>query len=143
MDRTEVLDGDRNTAGLQPALVSNTVYVCTAPSGSTDFDTKKPLLTKSISNFGSVDPITIPLYSLSDCSVMVAAGGEADDARADIVLDDLEIRQWRGESFDDKEGAKYFKDIDYGSPSNFVFTQAWIWSNLVSQATSVELSAKR
>ena len=141
--RAEYIDADSSTAfGFRAAPVTNQVLnVYTAPAGSTSFKTL--LLSTNITSYGSIDAVKIPLWSLDECSVKIAAGGTAKSARNDIVLDDIVFTQWRGEHFDDTEGKKYFDETGYGSPSNFVFTQAWILTNEETQAVSVELNARR
>ena len=127
--------------GFQSAPVLNqALNVYLAPKGSTDFKTL--LMTTNVSNYGSVDRITIPLWSLVECSVKIAAGGTATGPRNDIVVDDIEIRQWRGESYDGKAGSDYFEETRYGSPTNFVFTQAWIGKS-ADGFKSARLSARR
>ena len=44
----------------------------------------------------------------------------------DVTIDDLELRQWRGESYDDENQIDLFDETVYGSPTNIVFTQGWI-----------------
>ena len=132
--------------GLAAKEVSQSVKVYVGESGSSTFTESMVLTNVTISNFGSIDPIVLPLWTTKDCSVKVATGGTATSMRNDIVIDDLEFRQWRGESYDDKEGAKYFDDLGYGSPTNFVFTYAW---NKLGHdadgnvATNCEFNAKR
>ena len=82
------------------------------------------------------------LWELDDCAVKIAPGGSAKTVRNDIVIDDIILKQWRGESYDDTEGSKYFKETSRGSPTNFVFTQAWILTNDYNNM-SCRLSARR
>ena len=122
-------------AAKQPLIVS------IAKPGTTDW---KPLATNVVSNFGALGtPIEMKLYSLEECSIQIAPGGNDKTVRNDVIISGLEIRQWRGESYNDKEGMKYFPDVSYGSPTNFVFTQAWIKENAEGTATVCELNAKR
>ena len=129
--------------GLKFDPAPQAINIYTAAPGSTDW---KLVATTNIVDFGTATsqskPITMNFWSKDDCSVKIAPGGDSDTARNDVVIDDFEITQWRGESYDDAEGAKYFKNVYYGSPTNIVFTQAWILTNKYG-VTNCQLSAKR
>ena len=140
---------DMNTGtmfGLKAKEVSQSVTVAADDTGSGSFDTV--ITNIVISNFGALDPVTVPLWTTKDCTVQVSVGGKATSMRTDIVIDDFEFRQWRGESYDDKEGAKYFPSdmLGYGCPTNFVFTYAWNKLGFDAEgavSTNCQLCAKR
>ncbi|MBQ0031312.1 MAG: hypothetical protein KBT68_00770, partial [bacterium] len=141
--RMVMVDRDNSVNfGLKAKDVSQPLKVLVGPPGSTKASEYREILTTNITNFGSFDLIELKLWSLDECSVKIAAGGTATSARNDVVIDDLEFRQWRGESYDGKEGQKYFDDLRYGSPTNFVFTQAWITDDFYGDKVC-RLSAKR
>ena len=103
----------------------------------------------ALTSFGSpTKPFTLPLYTTKDCSVRFEVGGTIEDVRTDIVIDSVELRQFRGGDWDDDKTvngvSKYLpawareenrRSVD--AHTNFVFTSAWIKDN------AVLLSAKR
>lgn len=119
------------------------VEIYTAPAGKSSPWT---LLTeRTIDTFGKSGkqtPYKIDVYSLDDCSVKIAAGGDTDsEIRTDIVIDDVEISQFRGGEWDDAKnsmGAGNWKPDTYQNGyTNFVFTTAWVRDG------AIMLSAKR
>ena len=115
------------------------LIVYTAPLGSTDWT---PHTTNYVSSYNyGASPIELKLWTLDDCAVKIAPGGNRKTARNDIVIDDIELRQWRGESYSNYSDED-FPEIRYGSPSNFVFTQAWNTTNEWGTYCS-RLSARR
>ena len=130
--------------GIVSREITQPLNVYTAPIGTTDWTL---LATTNITSFSYfAEPIEFKLWNLDDCAVKIAPSGNAKSARNDIVIDDFELRQWRGESYDEARndaGAAYFDSTYNGSPSNIVFTQGWILTNLVSGAKACELNAKR
>ena len=144
--RMEAVNTDNSdTYGINALIPSTTVDVYTAPAGSVKWG-KEPLISTTVTGFGSStsagDTTTIPIYSLDACSVKIAAGGNFRTGRVDVTIDDLEFRQWRGESYDDEGQSGVFDQTGYGSPTNIVFTQAWV-SNRVATGKICLLSAKR
>ena len=103
----------------------------------------------ALTSFGSpTKPFTLPLYTTKDCSVRFEVGGTIEDVRTDIVIDSVELRQFRGGDWDDDKTvngvSKYLpawarkenrEHVD--AHTNFVFTSAWVTNNCVL------LSAKR
>ncbi|MBR3776909.1 MAG: DUF2341 domain-containing protein [Kiritimatiellae bacterium] len=119
------------------------IEIYTAPAGKSSPWT---LLTeRTIDTFGKSGrqtPFEIDIYSLDDCSVKIAAGGVSDSAlRTDIVIDDIEISQFRGGEWDDAQesvGLGNWKPDTYQNGyTNFVFTTAWIRDG------AIMLSARR
>jgi len=92
-----------------------------------DFDSGENLfiITNIINSFGFITH-EIPLRLPQDVTVMLEATGVAGGP--DIVFDNLEIRQWRGEDYDNdfSGNAGHFGDITYGAPTNFVYTTGWL-----------------
>ena len=119
------------------------VEIYTAPAGKSSPWT---LLTeRTIDTFGKSGkqtPYKIDVYSLDDCSVKIAAGGETDsEIRTDIVIDDVEISQFRGGEWDDAQNSmgvgNWKPDTYQNGYTNFVFTTAWVRDG------AIMLSAKR
>ena len=101
----------------------------------------KTIATTNISSYTLSDTITIPVLLKEDAYVRIKHGGARSDKNCvDIVVDDVTIRQWRGDDYDNTTTQPYFtdKDVLYGSPTNFVFTSAWL-----NEERSVELTAAR
>lgn len=119
------------------------VEIYTAPAGKSSPWT---LLTeRTINTFGKSGkqtPYKIDVYSLDDCSVKIAAGGETDsEIRTDVVIDDIEISQFRGGDWDDAQNSmgvgNWKPDTYQNGYTNFVFTTAWVRDG------AIMLSAKR
>ena len=111
----------------------------TAPKGTTSWS-KDPVKTFDVSGFGAAGrsgtDYEPEIFSLDDCSVRIAAAGGAGDAACDIVIDDISMRQWRGENYGDP-GTWTAPDDGYGWRTNFIFSSGWITDH------AVKLSAKR
>jgi len=128
------LDGEmiRAYAPEQPLVVE------WAPLGSEDWNEVTNI---SVAGFALSKAVNVPLYSTEDAQVRIRHGGDiSDDNLVDITLDDIEIRQWRGDSYDSDDQAEYaqFYDSEHGAPTNFVYTSVWVGSD-----GTAELSAKR
>ena len=96
------------------------------------------LTNMTISSFTLSDTITVPIYSKNEAPLRLKHGGAvSDDTCTDITVDDVEVRQWRGDDYD-SVNQRNFRDTGYGSPTNFVFTSTWVHGE-----GSAELSAKR
>ena len=118
-----------------------------APAGSTAWEAE-PFKTIKLSSFKSSDPIKVDLWTKDDCSVKIATGGSEDTSRIDITVDDIELRQWRGEDYDENGWSKGFPiaEVDRALPGEFVFTQGWMLPGMTadgSPCTNCQLSAKR
>lgn len=99
----------------------------------------KDIATTNISSYTLSDTITIPVLLKEDAYVRIKHGGARSDKNCvDIVVDDVSVRQWRGDDYDNTKTQTYFRDVLYGSPTNFVFTSAWL-----NDEGSVELTAAR
>ena len=134
-----------NNYSINAVIPSTTVDVYTAPAGTVNW---KLLKSQEVSGFGSSssagEATTVNLYSLDPCSVRIQAGGSYKTARVDVTVDDIEFRQWRGESYDEANQTGVFDSLEYGSPTNIVFTQGWISTPDGSSAEKTcLLSAKR
>ena len=118
---------DMTWYGINAVIPSTTVDVYTAPAGTVKWEL---LRSQTVTGFGSASSAgattTIPIYSLDACSVKVAAGGTFKTARIDVTVDDIEFRQFGGESYDDSGQDGVFDDTLYGSPTSIVFTQGQV-----------------
>lgn len=64
-------------------------------------------------------------------------GADIDDTKVDIVIDDIELRQWCGDSYTDHTDVFNYR-LSYGAYTNFVYTSSWVHDD-----GSVEMSASR
>ncbi|MGN0854055.1 MAG: glycine-rich domain-containing protein [Kiritimatiellia bacterium] len=113
-------------------------------------------ITNTVSSFGtstqSGTSYTVDFFSARDCSVKIAPLSDVTDVRVDIVIDDLEVRQFRGDDSYNLSSAiiprdEWENNLNYDSwgKTNFLFTSAWT-TNIVTGTTTngmVLLSAKR
>ncbi len=103
---------------------------------------EEPVATVSFDDFGSVAK-EFKFYRTDDCSVRIAVGGELDDVRTDITIDDVVMRQWRGDEISNTntmgEAGISTKDTNYtyGCITNFTFHSGWFTNGCV------RLSARR
>lgn len=106
----------------------------------------------TVDNFGQVGVTQkshkVMLYTTEDVKVRISVGGSVDDVRNDVVIDTVELRQWRG---DDYENLTAIDVPDYIDPrvdkgqANFNFTSCWIVNDGVGMSGdgSLLMSAKR
>lgn len=125
--------------GLRAKTPKQEVQIFTGTAGKTDW---KLLATTNFNSFGTSKACTFNLYTTKDCSVKIAAAGSLDDLRTDLIIDDVELRQWRGDNWEnEKEMYNYVpgwtSETDYKAHTNFIFTSAWIKNK------ALLLSAKR
>lgn len=136
--------------GFRGTNETQVLKVYTAPAGTTGFGTD-PIATVAVDGFGQAGETskshhTIPLYTTSDCAVQIAMGGTYLDPRVDVVIDSVEMKQWRGDSWDnlgtdiitikpvsgDASAASNF------GLTNFTFNSAWVgngWMRLSAKRT--------
>lgn len=132
---------------------AQTLNVYTAPVATPDRWTK--IGSVSVDSFGTAaqpgKPYKLPLYTTQDCAVRVAPASTVADIRVDIVIDDLELTQFRGD--DEENCALYVPPSewennqnyhDYGK-TNFYYSSAWIKTTVSGGVTNgmLLLSAKR
>ena len=107
--------------------------------------------TEGDSDWKTLDTVTVSSYTLSklntiklllkeDAYIRLKHGGDSSDDSncVDIVVDDVTLRQWRGDDYFNEDTQTSFDNLRQASPSNFVFTSAWI-----HEEGSVELSTAR
>ncbi len=130
--------------GILADSLAQTVDVQWAKRGTSDWTT---VASAKIDGYMISDPITLPLYIREDAALRIVHGGELDDARVDVVIDDISFTQWRGDDYTNTVNQPFFKDTSYGSPTNFVFTSAWVDCEIYDEGEEgphrVELSPMR
>ena len=131
--RVQSVDGE--TWGLD-AYTNNTQKVCvsTMPVGSTDNWTE--LTNVTVSAFSDSIEHTISLQSREQRYVRFSSGGTADDVRTDIVIDNITMTQWCGQS-----GSVTNASTSYGYADDFYYMGAWI-SNRVEKSGNKNVTKK-
>ena len=133
---------DDYTIGIvaDPNVQNLEIYLGTA--GRADWGAT-PYKTVAINGFGGATT-NIALYTTKDCSVRFAVAGTGRDIRTDVVVDTVQLRQWRGGNWDDDDVwplLPAWADAQHRNKAightNFVFTSAWVTNH------TVLLSAKR
>ena len=144
-DRFEYAEKESSTValrGFRARIIPQKIEVYTAPASTGKWgDT--PINTFDVASFGASGlsaTNTITLYATGDAMVKIKMTGSSVDPRCDVVIDDVELEQWRGESYDTAGRASEFDQVEYGSPTNFVPTTAWVNGD---EDHSVKLSARR
>lgn len=92
---------------------------------------------RTVSGF-SLKSEMINVYRPEEGTYRIVHGGNEDEVRTDVVIDDLELRQWRGDTWGNPDTQGYCgPDDGYGYRSSFIFQTGWVKSH------RVKLSAKR
>lgn len=126
--------------GLRAVVPVQEISVSYAAVGKTDW---KELTRLTVDSFGwRPQPFDISLHTTEDCSVRIASVGTSHDMRTDVVIDDIALRQWRGNDWTKGDEMiplipNWTSEDDYKAHTNFIFTSAWIKNE------SLLLSAKR
>lgn len=140
--RTRPFKSSASQYGLKYDVIPQKVLVQTATPGKSDWTT---IGTTNVTSFGSassLDNFVFKIYGTKDCSVRITSEGDADDVRTDVILDEIKLTQWRGDTwYNTDEMVKYIpnwtSEDEYKAHTNFIFTSAWI------QNKGLLLSAKR
>ena len=129
------LDSESNW-GIEAKGQTQRVDLYLAPKGTTQW-AKTPYKSFTVSGFGnsrsSGTDYTHEIFATQDCSVKIATGSSADEVNNDVVIDNVSMRQWCGETRVSPDA----RDQYYGYPSNFVVSSGWV------QGGQVLLSARR
>ncbi len=134
-----VNDVDRNW-GITADCIPQPISVQWSPVDRSEWTT---ITNVEVSTFVKSKRITVPLYIRQNAALRLSHGGSIDDAKTDVVLDDVEFTQWLGEDYTEDSS---FKAADDGSPTNFVFTSAWVHEatdESGNSTRSIELSPMR
>ncbi|MBR4894656.1 MAG: hypothetical protein IKZ36_05605, partial [Kiritimatiellae bacterium] len=124
--RMTTVDVSSNVTGLKNVVPVQTVDILTANAGKTDW---KLLKSVTCDTFGTPKANDIKVYTTSDCSVKIAHNGTTDDIRTDVVIDDIELKQFRGDDWANVGGECIpgLLDVsDYRGLTNTIFTTSWI-----------------
>ncbi len=117
-----------------------------APAGTSQWETT-PIWTGVVDSFGG-KTVSIPLYTTDNCSVKLAVESTLSEPRVDVILEDLALSQWRGDSwasFDRTTIPNWGSITDVRAITNVIFQNSWIQSYSVGSTTNsaILLSAKR
>ena len=113
-----------NRKAVKAKVPTSKLEVRVAPAGTTEWET---IASTNITSFGYTT-YTNFVGSLDDAAVQLKMGGSFLDPRYDIVIDDVTMRQWRGESYDTQHNDNFASNpqLGYACPSNFVYTRGWV-----------------
>ena len=135
--------------GFRAKVFPQQIEVYTAPKATGKWG-ERPIETFDVDTFGAAGlsaTNTIWLYTTGDSMVRIKMAGDSTKPRCDVIIDDVEVEQWRGENFDDSDydsldryRRRDFPSWNSGSPTSYVFTAAWINDD---EEHSVKLSARR
>lgn len=137
--RMESFNESVSQCGVRALKPTQELNIYTGTAGKTDWQ----LLAKtSFNSFGTSKPVNFNLYTTKDCSVKIAAAGSLADLRTDLIIDDVVLKQWRGDDYKNKDKmVKYIphwqEPSDIKGHTNFTFTSCWIKNE------SILMSAKR
>ena len=140
---TTYTDTSVNAVMSSPLAQDLQIYLGTA--GRTDWGST-PYKTIALDSFGG-SSFDIPLYTTKDCSVRFAVAGTIEDVRTDVVVDTVQLKQWRGGDWNGKDvltepgvapsWASASSDKQAPFFTNFVFTSCWTKNH------DILMSAKR
>lgn len=148
--RTEPYVGVNNVSyyGFKSSQVAQTLKVFIRDpyndSGSDSLSGWKNIWTEQFNSFGvqgEEAEFSKNIYSVPDAQIRFEVGGVLTDPRVDIVIDDIEVTQFRGENWANSRdyvnhGVNSIGD-HYYDLTNFTFSSAWI------KDRGVRLSARR
>ena len=124
--RMALVEKEGAISGLKNVVPEQQIDIFTANAGKTDWKLLKSVMCNT---FGTPTPNDIKVYTTSDCSVKIALNGSTDDIRTDVVIDDVELRQFRGDDWANVGGECIpgLLDVaDYRGLTNTIFTTSWI-----------------
>jgi hypothetical protein len=156
--RAGVFEDDNSAWGLKSVVAGQKLELYIGGAGQSNFPST-PYKTYELKSFGTSEDIVTKIYSTEPASVKFKVSGTVDDVRTDIVIDDIEFRQWAGADWDEDPDNKWYTTLhpeNYAYLKNFTFSSAWIFeprdAYLIDGATgnryiptnaAVRLSAKR
>lgn len=120
--------------GLMAKPVAQTLVIEAAKLGTDDWET---LVSTDLTGFGRAGTTAefhFDLWRTKDYAIRFRGLGRLDEGRTDIVIDDVVLRQWRGENW--LSDGSTSRAYGYGS-TNFVYTSGWVVNG------ALRLSAKR
>ena len=85
--------------GVCAAPVSQELHLLSAPSGNSS-DWKPTGLSLLLESYQPTNLVFSP-HTLNAVNMKLSVGGTQGDARTDVVVDDLQLSQWKGETSDD------------------------------------------
>jgi hypothetical protein len=149
---------DSGTWGLKSVVAAQKLELYIGSAGSSIFPST-PYKIYDLTSFGTSDDIVTKIYSTDPASVKFKVSGAVDDVRTDIVIDDIEFRQWAGADWDEDPDNKWYTTLhpeNYAYLKNFTFSSAWIFeprdaylidgvtgNRYIPTNAAVRLSAKR
>lgn len=137
LDAYDYLNPSKNVYyGFRATIPSQCVLIKSEPKGG---GRQTTVATNVIHSF-TLEEYRTPLYLSDSIAISLKTAGVRGDGSCDVVVDEAEIRQWRGLDYDDPSNPDrdLFRDYQYGAPTNFVYTTAWIAGD-----SAVELSPMR
>ena len=116
--------------GLAARTIPQKVAVEWAPAGkSTGFTgvVTNEVVSYKMSNY------TVPVYLREDASLRLKMVGSDQDARADVVIDNVSFTQFRGGTMGGRD-ADYAADDGYGFRTNFYFSSCWMTNGMAKMS---------
>lgn len=122
--------------GFKAAPVTQKLYVSLRnPSLDGSDSAWKTVWTNEFNSFGTSSQVldfSTNLYHTADSQVRFQVGGDVDDVRVDVVIDEIVVSQWRGDDW--ANAGDYVNGGDnrietgdsYYTFTNFTFSSAWI-----------------
>ena len=116
--------------GLAARTIPQKVAVEWAPAGkSTGFTgvVTNEVVSYKMSNY------TVPVYLREDASLRLKMVGSDQDARSDVVIDNVSFTQFRGGTMGGRD-ADYAADDGYGFRTNFYFSSCWMTNGMAKMS---------
>ena len=116
--------------GLAAKTIPQKVAVEWAPAGkSTGFS---GVVTNEVVSYAMRD-YTVPVYLRNDASLRLKMVGSDEDARADVVIDNVSFTQFRGGTMGGRD-ADYVPDDNFGYRTNFYFSSCWMTNGMAKMS---------
>lgn len=126
--------------GVKAAAIPQDLFLQYKLADSADWIT---FATNSVTSFSLSDQVTVELKNIKDATYRLAHGASREEVSTDIVVDDVELRQWRGDEYGSADTSAFAAPNDgYGYRTNIVFTSGWIHDHKVKLSSARTLENK-
>ena len=122
LTKKRLAESPRNLPGFKAVPLSQTVYLQARMNGQGEWLT---LATNEVTSFG-FERVHNVFRRCGSHLFRIKIGGKSGGTA--VVLDDISVRQWQGENYNDLENpdSSLFWNLTRGAPTNFVYTTAWV-----------------
>ena len=130
--------------GLKCGDVSQDLIVSLAKASTSKFS---EYVVTNITSFAFSTEYVLDIYNTDMGSVRLSTGGEGDEIQTDLVVTDVVVNEWRGDTFVDETGSseynRQYNVLPKPMYTNVVFTECWVHGAQNSDERVLEMNASR